>query len=31
MVQGGYTAPGAGTGTTETFTVALSNKTITAS
>jgi hypothetical protein len=29
MVQGGYTAPGAGTGTTETFTVALSNKTIT--
>ena len=31
MVQGGYTAPGAGTGTTETFTVALTNKTITAS
>jgi len=28
MVQGGYTAPGSGTGTTETFTVALTNKTI---
>jgi len=31
MVQGGYTAPGAGTGTTETFTAPLANKTITAS